>query len=672
MLKRILASVGVLVFGFVVVVGLVYLELRAILGIIRLEGEERVPMTREAVHAHNELERVRDAVSRLYLAERESDIERAVQEATLRGDEFQKSLTRMQAPQFESLLNIPLTSGTNGPSASTLGGVLKSITSQNDQLAESLHKSIKLGAEQSRSRAQQQAQRNALWTALHKASAIAAAQTNAIESLSKAVQPVLGNTLPEDVETLCRAPFRQGLSELRKTQTPETKDVFDELETQFGKELEAATASHAARHEFEAFLAQADQLDKSMQVLSAGAESQFDLLQQTLADRSRRTLKSSLLVALFSVTIATCLAVWMAKRTAARLWSISRSLNGGNARVSQTASELYEASNRLSAGASRTAASVEETSAAIVSISTLAKQNAASASSAKELTTATCQAANTSTQEIQAMKSAMDAIQSASQDVEKILKTINEIAFQTNILALNAAVEAARAGEAGLGFAVVADEVRNLAQRCSQAARETEGKIKNSTQRSQQGGEITERVARSLAQIAEKVRRVDELAGHISEASGEQTQAIDQVRSGMKEIEIVAQENAAGSDECAKFSGDLRQQAATLHQSMVELERLIGGQEDGNSSQTSSAQVAQSSRVPSSPVSPAETHFSSSESAGSHEAAPEPSVQDELPMPSIPSRDAAPGKFVDYPDDTPKARGATPRGEETPSDFKSF
>lgn len=672
MLKRILASVGVLVFGFVVVVGLVYLELRAILSIVRLEGEERVPMTREAVRAHTQLEKVRDAVSRVFLAQREADIEHAVQEATLRSDEFQKSLARMQAPQFASLLNSPLKLGTNALSSSTLGGVLKTITTQNDLLTESLRRSIKLGSELSRSREQNQTQRDALWEVLHKASAIASAQTNALESVSKAVLLVLGNTVSSDAETLCRAPFQQGLSELRKAQTPQSKAVFDELESQFGKGLEALTASLAARSEYDAFRNQADQLDQAMQALTAGAESQFDEVQQTLENRSRRTVTSSLLVALISVTLATCLAVWMARGMTVRLWNFTRGLNEGNDRVSQTASELYEASNRLSAGASRTAASVEETSAAIVSISTLAKQNAASASSAKELTTATCQAANNSTQEIQAMKSAMDAIQSASQDVEKILKTINEIAFQTNILALNAAVEAARAGEAGLGFAVVADEVRNLAQRCSQAARETEGKIKNSTQRSQQGGEITERVARSLAQIAEKVRKVDELAGHISEASGEQTQAIDQVRTGMKEIEIVAQENAAGSDECAKFSGDLRQQAATLRQSMTELERLIGGDEAAGKTRGAAACSDVATRQ-AAPPAPAVASHAPEVARAEFRAKPlEPAGLDELPMPTLPSRDAAPGKFVDFPEESPKSRGSAPRADEFPSDLKSF
>src|ERR1022692_3094256 len=126
------------------------------------------------------------------------------------------------------------------------------------------------------------------------------------------------------------------------------------------------------------------------------------------------------------------------------------------------------------------------------------------------------------------MIAAMEGIKVSSDETAKIIKTIDEIAFQTNILALNAAVEAARAGEAGMGFAVVADEVRNLAQRSAQAAKETAAKIEGSLTRTTQGVEISAKVAASLDEITAKVRQVDELVAEVSGASREQTEGIGQ------------------------------------------------------------------------------------------------------------------------------------------------
>ena len=127
---------------------------------------------------------------------------------------------------------------------------------------------------------------------------------------------------------------------------------------------------------------------------------------------------------------------------------------------------------------------------------------------------------------MQAMTTAMEAIKVSSDDIAKIIKTIDEIAFQTNILALNAAVEAARAGEAGMGFAVVADEVRNLAQRSAQAAKETAAKIEGAIGKTAQGVEISAKVAQALNDIVAKVRQVDELVAEVASASREQTQGI--------------------------------------------------------------------------------------------------------------------------------------------------
>ena len=178
---------------------------------------------------------------------------------------------------------------------------------------------------------------------------------------------------------------------------------------------------------------------------------------------------------------------------------------------------------------------------------------------------------------MQTMAAAMEAIKVSSDDIAKIIKTIDEIAFQTNILALNAAVEAARAGEAGMGFAVVADEVRNLAQRCAQAAKETAGKIEGAIAKTGQGVDISSKVAAALNEIVTKVRQVDELVSEVASASREQTDGITQINTAVGQMDKVTQSNAANAEESAAAAEELNSQAGIMKQSVAELLQLVSG-----------------------------------------------------------------------------------------------
>jgi len=243
-----------------------------------------------------------------------------------------------------------------------------------------------------------------------------------------------------------------------------------------------------------------------------------------------------------------------------------------------TAAVMTESSNTLAAGAASQASSLEQASASLEETASMAKSNAESARKMHDLSRQTREAADASMMDAQRMGSAMTAIKGSSDAVAKIIGTIDEIAFQTNILALNAAVEAARAGEAGAGFAVVAEEVRSLAQRSAAAAKQTEGQIKDAIAKTAEGVAISEKVAASLADIAGKARQVNDLAAEVAQASTEQTEGISQINSAVSDMDRITQENAAGAQQTSGAAIELQTKANVMKQSSDALIALIAGE----------------------------------------------------------------------------------------------
>ncbi len=255
---------------------------------------------------------------------------------------------------------------------------------------------------------------------------------------------------------------------------------------------------------------------------------------------------------------------------------VSETLNEGANQVVGAASQVSGSSQSLAEGASEQAASIEETSASLEEMASMTKRNADNARNANDLAKQAREAADKGVNDMQTMSAAMEAIKVSSNDISKIIKTIDEIAFQTNILALNAAVEAARAGEAGMGFAVVADEVRSLAQRSAAAAKETADKIEGAIIKTGQGVEINSKVAAALNDIMTKVRQVDELVTEVASASREQTEGITQINTAVGQMDKVTQSNASNAEECAASAEELNAQAGVMKQSVGELLKLVG------------------------------------------------------------------------------------------------
>jgi methyl-accepting chemotaxis protein len=260
---------------------------------------------------------------------------------------------------------------------------------------------------------------------------------------------------------------------------------------------------------------------------------------------------------------------------------ITAALASSAEQTSSAAAQVSSASQTLAEGASEQAAALEETSASMEELSSMTKRNADSADQARETGTGARSLADRGGEQMQKMQTAMQTIKAASSDIAQILKTIDEIAFQTNILALNAAVEAARAGEHGLGFAVVADEVRALAQRCANAAKETAGRIEHSAARSQEGVEISTEVAHSFAGIQAHVQKLEALATEISGASREQSQGIGQVSTAMSQMDQVTQANAGNAEETAAAAEELHRQAQRLNEAVYQLQVLTGAKRAG-------------------------------------------------------------------------------------------
>ncbi|MDX2111090.1 MAG: methyl-accepting chemotaxis protein [Verrucomicrobiota bacterium] len=346
----------------------------------------------------------------------------------------------------------------------------------------------------------------------------------------------------------------------------ETKD-FAEFTKQQEQLSKADTMTDAYLVEFMTY---AEKCVTSLERESQVAESEFT----TLAATTRQLITAIGIAALaFGGFLGTRLALGLTKS----IQGVASALAAGAEQTTAAARQVSTSSQSLSEASSEQAATLEETSSSLEELASMTKRNADNAEQVKDLSTQACAAGDIGAADVQTMNQAMNDMKSSSDGIAKIIKTIDEIAFQTNILALNAAVEAARAGEAGAGFAVVADEVRNLAQRAAQAARETAGKIEDSVSKSQNGVQISAKVAESLANIIGKARQVNELANQVATASKEQTEGINQINTAISQMDKVTQSNAANAEETASAAEELNAQAECALEAVSELVRIVNG-----------------------------------------------------------------------------------------------
>jgi len=280
----------------------------------------------------------------------------------------------------------------------------------------------------------------------------------------------------------------------------------------------------------------------------------------------------------FVVLILVVAGFWMLnQRWVARpLAAIAGNLTESSARIQGASNELASGSQSIASGAVEQAASIEQISAAATEIRSVTERTVDHTSSASATVVESNQSIAEVNAKLQDMVVSMQQMTSASNRISKIIKVIDEIAFQTNILALNAAVEAARAGEAGLGFAVVADEVRNLSQKCSQAAHDTTALIEESIAKSSEGSSNLEKVSQAVARVTELSSQVKSLIDGVRESGQDQSRGIHQISTGVREMEQVTQAAAASAEENAAASEQLRSESASMDGMVRELTTLIG------------------------------------------------------------------------------------------------
>jgi len=269
--------------------------------------------------------------------------------------------------------------------------------------------------------------------------------------------------------------------------------------------------------------------------------------------------------------------VWLVRHITATLRELAVEMADGAEQVASAAGQVSASSKSLAEGSSNQAASIQETSASSEEINSMARQNAANSKTAAENMVETATRVGEANRNLAQMVTSMNEINASSDKISKIIKVIDEIAFQTNILALNAAVEAARAGEAGMGFAVVADEVRNLAQRCAQAAKDTAGLIEESIAKSNDGKAKLRQVAAAVQSITEVASKVKTLVDEVNLGSQEQARGIEQVSKAILQMEKVTQTTAAHAEESASASEELSAESDTLHAIVRRLNRMVGG-----------------------------------------------------------------------------------------------
>jgi len=373
------------------------------------------------------------------------------------------------------------------------------------------------------------------------------------------------------------------------------RDLYTNLENN-GQEYQRSFERNTEAYQkgvdlFEELDAEGANVLNSIEQLMTDQESEMEAVQSS-------TIMLVLVLSIVGVIVGLVVAYFVISSIVGPLRKITDELDDGSEQVASASEELSSASQQLAEGSSEQASSLEETSATLNESTSMIQQTNDNTEQASEMSDKADKASSKGREEMQQMMDSMQQIKDSSDEISKIIKVIDDIAFQTNILSLNAAVEAARAGEAGAGFAVVAEEVRNLAQRSAKAAQDTTDIIEKNIQLSEKGVGVAKRVQEALVEINEQSASLSKLIDEINAASKEQAQGISQINEAVSQMEQVTQQNAANAEETASSSEEMSAQAESLNDIVTRLNIIMNGSDNqtgdrsGGSSGTSGGSSA--------------------------------------------------------------------------------
>lgn len=322
-------------------------------------------------------------------------------------------------------------------------------------------------------------------------------------------------------------------------------------------------------------------LERGVRDLADRGNKRLASIEGTVAGSGRNISYTLLVLASLAIVVGIVLSIVITKSITRPLNTVTAGLIGASNQVTSASAQVSSSSQILAEGASEQASSLEETSSSLEEMSSMTRQNADNASQAKAMMLDARQTVEATHQHMSDMAEAIMEITKSSEETEKIVKTIDEIAFQTNLLALNAAVEAARAGEAGAGFAVVADEVRNLAMRSAEAAKTTSSLIENTIKTVRIGNDLTMSTQKKFQENMEITEKIGHLVDEIAAASDEQSQGIAQVNRAVLEMDKVTQQTASTAEESASAAEEMNAQARAVKDYVHDLAAVIGGKSKG-------------------------------------------------------------------------------------------
>ena len=436
---------------------------------------------------------------------------------------------------------------------------------------------------------------------------ILAGKINAAESdMAAAQRGVVLFTYAKDPAnaTAGKELFRQSVAELRRSLSELRPVLDDERSKEVAADIESRTAAWASGFSDLVRMTDSGDADGGAQVLMrlkphylAVAEDADRLveIETAVLENDRRAAGAQFsrsrwttLALVILGGLVSCAVFLILRKAIGQIRQAASDMFDGSRQVAAAATQIASASQSLAQGTSEQAATLEETSSSTAEITAITRKNAQNTATVAGNMKETARLVEDANQNLRLMIASMTEINASSDKISKIIRVIDEIAFQTNILALNAAVEAARAGEAGMGFAVVADEVRNLAHRSAQAAKDTAALIEDSIGKASEGGHKLNLMAKSIQQITSSAAQVKILVDEIDAGSHEQSRGIEQITGAVEQMEQVTQRSAANAEESAAASEEMATQAQRLAESIESLRNIVGVEREANSNRIES------------------------------------------------------------------------------------